>query len=270
MPELPEICNLAKQMHRKLRGLEIASIEVAQEKCLNIPAARFERLVTGKAIGSVTYRGKWVLARLEPGAHLMLNLGMGGDCFYHKPGADLPEKYQVAFRFTDGSALSLRFWWFGYVHAATDEDLADHKMTATLGLDPLGKRQFTLEAFLELLGNRRGGIKALLMDQKHVAGIGNVYIQDILFRAGLHPLRKIPDISPEEREKLHAAIVEHLTEAASLGGLRYEKDLYGKSGRWDAFEVGYKEGEPCPACGTIIEKVKTGSTASYVCASCQV
>jgi formamidopyrimidine-DNA glycosylase len=269
MPELPEIHNLAKQMNRKLRGLMIGSAEVVQRKCLNMPPARFSKMVCGKVVGPVSSRGKWIFAKVEPDAWVLLSLGMGGDAFYHKPGEALPERYQVAFRFTDGSELTIRFWWFGYVHAATDGQLPDHPMTASLGLNPLSKREFTYERFLQLLEGRKGAVKPFLLDQKHIAGIGNVYVQDILFRAGLHPNRRIPEISPDEKGKLYAAIIEHVGEAARLRGLAYEKDLFGRPGRFKEFAVGYREGQECPQCGTTIEKIRTGTTASYICPACQ-
>lgn len=269
MPELPEIHNLAKQMNRKLRGLTIGSVEVVQGKCLNVPVARFRKLLRGKTIGRVSSRGKWVFVRAEPDAWVLFSLGMGGDAFYHKPGAALPDKYQVRFGFTDGSALTVRFWWFGYVHAARDDELADHRMTASLGLDPLSKKEFTRERFLELLRKRKGAIKSFLLDQTQIAGIGNVYVQDILFTAGLHPGRKIPDITIDERAKLYEAIIEQLSEATKMRGLAYERDLFGRRGRLKEFAVGYGEGRDCPRCGTTIEKIRTGSTASYICPACQ-
>lgn len=270
MPELPEIHNLAKQMDRKLRGLLVESVTVNQEKCLNVPVAEFAALVVGKTLGRSVRRGKWVFVDLVDGAKLLLNLGMGGDALYHAPGEPLPEKYQVALHFTDGSALSLRFWWFGYVHAVRESEMDAHKMTASLGLDPLSTKEFALVAFRALLRGRRGAVKQFLLDQNRVAGIGNVYIQDSLFLAGLHPARSIASLSEDEVERLHGAIVRHLAEAAALGGLRWEKDLYGKPGRFETFLVGYREGKPCPSCGTIVEKIKTGSTASYICRTCQV
>jgi formamidopyrimidine-DNA glycosylase len=269
MPELPEIRNLARQADRKLRGLVVRSVEVRQPKCVNMPVPAFRRLVTGKTFGRSSARGKWLLVRLEPGAWLLISLGMGGDLLYHAPGAKRPDTYQVSLDFADGSALTARFWWFGHFHAATDEARAAHRMTANLGLDPLSKREFTFERFDELLGRRRTRVKSFLLDQKQIAGIGNVYVQDILFRAGLHPNRSLADLTEDQRRALHGAIVEHLGEAAALGGLKYEKDLFGRPGRFETFQVGYREGQPCPSCGTTIVKIKTGSTASYVCPACQ-
>src|SRR5574340_1013960 len=137
MPELPEIHNLAKQMHATLRGETVSVVEVRQEKCLNVPVRRFRALLVGKCIGEVTSRGKWVFAALEPDARFLLNLGMGGEARYHKPGEAHPEKYQVKLEFADGAALSIMFWWFGYAHAVKMAEAASHKMTASLGLDPL-------------------------------------------------------------------------------------------------------------------------------------
>ncbi len=269
MPELPEIRTLAVQMNQELPGKTIASVTVRQPKCLNVPVEEFTRLVGGKRLGPVTTRGKWIFLALSSDAVLLLNLGMGGDALYHAPGHSLPEKWQLAFSFTDGSALSLAFWWFGYAHAVRRSELAAHRMTASLGLDPLDEEEFTYARFSALLAGRKGAIKPLLMDQTKLAGIGNVYIQDILFRARLHPNRKITEITEEERAKLYTVIRANLRAATDLGGLQYERDLYGKHGRFKDFLVGYREGQSCPECGTAIDKLRTGSTATFICPRCQ-
>jgi formamidopyrimidine-DNA glycosylase len=142
-------------------------------------------------------------------------------------------------------------------------------MTSTLGLNPLDRAEFTSERFGALLAGRRGAIKALLMDQSKVAGIGNVYIQDILFQAGLHPNRPISEITERERAALHRAIVTNLGEATRRGGLAFEKDLYGRGGGIKRFLIGYREGKPCPRCRTPIRKIRTGSTSSFICPRCQ-
>jgi len=143
-------------------------------------------------------------------------------------------------------------------------------MTGSLGLDPVDDAEFTLNAFEKMLEQRkRSAIKTVLMDQKNIAGIGNVYIQDILFAAGLHPLRKTADVTASERRALYAAIRSQLGHALELGGLAFEKDLYGQPGRFTDFLVGYREAKPCPACGTLVQKIRTGSTASFICPHCQ-
>ena len=270
MPELPEVSNLARQMDQELTGRHIAAVDVVQSKCLNMPVQDFRGLVENTRVDCVTARGKWAFVHLDPGATLLLNLGMGGDVLLHAPGVSLPENRQVAMLFRDGAALSLHFWWFGYVHALRTSDLASHTMTATLGMNPLDDHEFPRDAFEELLAHKkRSAVKTVLMDQKNVAGIGNVYIQDILFAARVHPLRTAGDLSSEERTALYDAIRSQLRQALDLGGLAYEKDLYGQPGHFKDFLVGYREGKPCPVCGTPVQKIRTGSTASFICPHCQ-
>ncbi|MCX6083368.1 MAG: Fpg/Nei family DNA glycosylase [Caldiserica bacterium] len=237
---------------------------------MNVPPEEFRRLVEGTRIGGVTARGKWVFMQLDPVVTLLLNLGMGGEALFHRKGEPLPGNCQSAVLFEDGCAFSQHFWWFGYVHAVKTAELASHAMTASLGLDPLDDGEFTLDAFDKVLQEKkRSAIKTVLMDQKNIAGIGNVYIQDILFAAGLHPLRKTADVTEFERRVLHAAIRSQLQRALELGGLAYEKDLYDQPGRFKDFLVGYREGKPCPVCGTVVQKIRTGSTASFICPHCQ-
>ncbi|HMK46605.1 MAG TPA: DNA-formamidopyrimidine glycosylase family protein [Methanocella sp.] len=272
MPELPEIYNLAKQMSIELEGKTIASVDIKQEKCLNMPPDDFATRVKGKAIVRITPKGKWVILSMESDTLLLLSLGMGGDVLYHQAGDISPEKYQLKLAFTDGTFLSIRFWWFGYAHAITTEEQAHHKMTASLGVSPLDDREFTQDRLRNIAKGSKKTVKAILLDQKIIAGIGNVYIQDILFKARLHPDRKAHRLSNAEIEALHRAIVGNLESAVSLCGLKYEKDLYGRPGGLgqEQFMVGYKEGQPCPCCGTTIEKIKTGSTSSYICPKCQI
>ena len=178
MPELPEVTNLARQMDQELTGRDIATVDVVQAKCLNMPVQDFRELVEGTRVGSVTARGKWAFVHLAGNATLLLNLGMGGDVLFHAAGVPLPDNRQAAVLFGDETALSLHFWWFGYVHAARTSDLAAHTMTATLGVNPLDDHEFTRDAFEELLARKkRSAVKTVLMDQKNIAGIGNVYIR---------------------------------------------------------------------------------------------
>lgn len=269
MPELPEIYNLAHQMDKELKGRVITAVEVRQEKCLNLPAKDFVAAVLGKSFGDIKSKGKWIFAELRPQTYFLLNLGMGGEVLYHGQQDTIPSKYRLKFDLGGQSCLTINFWWFGYAHLARDCELEKHKMTASLGLAPLNEEEYTYENFARLLEKKRGNIKALLMDQKNVAGIGNVYIQDILFRAKLHPARKIEDIEEGERHRLFLVIRENLGEAAELGGIPYERDLYNQPGRFSRFLVGYKPGQPCPECGTLIGQIRVAGTKSFFCPNCQ-
>lgn len=266
MPELPEIFNLAGQLKSELAAKSITGIEIKQEKCLNIPIEDFCQSVIGKKINDITYKGKWIIFEFADSGNIFLSLGMGGDMAIICSSVTYEKKYQFRLNFDDNRSLYISFWWFGYFHYAQKSD--EHKMTAMLGLNPLGI-DFEYEAFEKMLQNKKGNIKSFLMDQHNVAGIGNVYIQDILFLAKLHPLRKIINISAEERQKLFETIKEQLKYAALKGGFRYEKDLYGNLGTYECEYVGYKKGQNCKICGAIIEEIKTGSTHSCICPNCQ-
>lgn len=266
MPELPEIVALAKQMNQTLSGKRFSGAQVVQPRVLNLPPEEFTERVVGQQIERVYPHGKWIINVTADG-YLVINLGMGGEVLLRPGRHDLPEKYRLILDLEGGECLALNFWWFGYVHFVFD--LADHAMTAKLGPHAL---DLTLDQFRELLKARRGGIKSFLLNQGRIAGIGNVYVQDPLFRAGIHPLRTINTLSDDEITGLWQALQDTLEDSIEHGGSAWEQDLYGEKGRWDSsfFLVAYREGEPCPTCGTVVEKIKAGSTSSYICPHCQV
>ena len=268
MPELPEIYNLAKQLNRVLRGKSVTEVDVRQEKCLNKPYKQLCRQLMQGKITSVSSKGKWIKIRFERDIYALMNLGMGADVLFHKHQEELPEKYVIRLKFNDDSSVTIRFWWFGHFHAVDENELHAHRYSS-LGVDAFDKKRFTLEEFLELLRNRTGAVKSLLLNQRHIAGIGNAYIHDILFSARLHPKRKILDMSLNEKKRLFDVIGQSLTEAIKCRGLAYERDIYGRRGRIESFQVGYAEGKPCPKCKTKIQKIKTGGTSSYICPTCQ-
>lgn len=268
--ELPELTILSRQMQKELVGKRISKAEIANPKCLNMPYEKFRKTVVGKTIRSVESRGKWLFIKLDLGHFLLFNPGMGVDVIHFKLDDKLPEKYHIKFTLDDKTGFTIRVWWFCYLHLMSENKLGEHKLTAKLGITPLDKR-FTLDCFRQLLNKKRGYIKSFLLDQKNIAGIGNVYIQDILFNAKLHPKRKIPSLTNNEIETLYKSIKSVLKESIELCGLSYEKDFYGNKGGYgkQQFKIAYKPGKPCPTCQTTIQKIKTGSTSNFICPSCQ-
>ena len=248
--------NVYRMAEKELVGRTISAIEVLQPKCLNVFEAGFQGALTGAQIITVTPRGKWLQVETTRG-WLVLNLGMGGEILLTSRD-NLPEKYRIIFDLADGAALVVNFWWFGQAHHVTD--LADHAMTAGLGPNPL---DLTLDEFRELLRGRRGGIKSFLLNQKRIAGIGNVYAQDPLFKARIHPLRSINTLSDEEIGALWQALCETLHQSIDHGGSHWEQNLYGEHGRWDSsfFLIAYREGQPCPNCGTPVERSRLAARA---------
>ena len=266
MPELPEIAARARQMKGELVGKTITSIEVLQPKCLNLPADEFVAALAGARLRDVAHRGKWLFIETTRG-WLLLSLGMGGEVLL-VTRATLPEKRRLIFDFDDGTCLSVNFWWFGYAHYAALGELDRHSMSAKLGPNAL---DLTGNDLRELLKRQRGRVKAVLLDQAKIAGIGNAYIHDILFLARLHPQRAVSSLGDAEIDALATAIHDGMQPSLDKGGAFYEVDLHGQRGGFtlDDILIGYKEGKPCPKCGTPIEKIKTGGTSSFICPQCQ-
>lgn len=266
MPELPEIANLSRQIDQNLTGKRIQGIEVIQPKCLNLEPQTFSLALVGALFQGARYRGKWIEVNTSQG-WLLLNLGMGGEILL-VTRQTLPEKRRLIFDFEDETCLSINFWWFGYAHFVPTAGLATHEMSARLGPNAI---DLTSQDLHSMLKGQRGRIKAYLLDQANLAGIGNFYIQDILFLARLHPMRKIDSLSGAEIDALAAAIQQGLRPSLDKAGAFYEKDLFGQPGRFtmDDVLIGYKENQPCPVCQTPIIKIKTGSTSSFICPNCQ-
>jgi formamidopyrimidine-DNA glycosylase len=253
-------------MKTELVGKTIADIEVKQPKSLNVPEGEFMGALIGAQVIDVTSRGKWIFVETS-GGWLLLNLGMGGEILLLTRDT-LPEKWRLLFDFDDNSCLSINFWWFGYAHYAASGELEGHKMTAKLGPNAL---ELTASDLRRMLKGKRGRVKNYLLDQSKIAGIGNAYIHDILFMARLHPLRTVDTLSEAEIDGLAEAIKNGLQPSVDKGGAFYEVNLFGQKGGFEMGEiqVGYREGEPCPRCGISIEKIKTGSTSSFICPNCQ-
>ena len=270
MPELPDLEVLARSMESALRGRVIAAVEANQPKCLNLPPAEMAERLRGQRIGGVGRRGKWALLALDDGSTLALNLGMGGEARLHPPdAAPDPGRERVVICFEDGWQLWVHHWWFGHVHHVPPGQLDAHPQIGTLGVEPLSDA-FTVEWLADALRGRRGRIKGYLLDQRVIAGIGNVYVQDALWRARLHPERKANTLTPDEIRALHGGIQTTLREGIDAGGGPSEQDVHGNPGRYmERIQVGYRTGEPCPRCGTLVKEVRVGQTNSYICPACQ-
>lgn len=270
MPELPDIVVLARSMDKALAGKRIADVTVNQPKCINLNPELYHRALVGSRVQGARQRGKLAILDLDNGWSLLLSLGMGGEVRLHGPEENSdPERERVVFRFQDGSQLWVHFWWFGNVHALPTAQLQTDSPLARLGVEPL-EEGFTVERLAEMLHRRRGRIKGYLLDQSFIAGIGNVYVQDILWHARLHPSTPAHTLTKAEVSRLRSAIRHVLREGIHWGGSYREYDVWGNEGRYaEHLQVGYRTGQPCPACGTLVEEIRVGQTTSYVCPRCQ-
>lgn len=267
MPELPEIIVFCQQMNETIIGKQIDSIKIYQPKCLNRSEADYHNYLPGQKLIKIEPWGKWIKIILNSGNQLFINLGMGGELIYFTSREQLPDKIQFLIEFKDGSGFYVSLWWFGYFFLVVNGEA--NSMTDNLGDDVL---EISLETFRSKLSGRRGAIKSLLLNQKNFRGIGNFYIQEILFQAKLHPLRQIINLTEDEICRLYAAIQNVMRRSIELGSSSYENDFFGEKGNYSLKElsVAYEKDGVCPECGTASQKIKTGSTAQYICPACQV
>jgi formamidopyrimidine-DNA glycosylase len=274
LPELPDVFILAKCMDKALKNRMISDVKVNQPKVLNQPVESFRRAVVGRAFQGFRQRGKWILTTLSDGWILAFNLGMGGEIrLVDANNVPDPKHERVVFTLDDGEQIWIHFWWFGHVHAFPLGKLEAHPQIGTLGVEPLSE-EFNVNKLSLMLEGRRGRIKSYLLDQRFIAGIGNVYVQDILWHARLHPNRKADTLESADILRLHKAIRLVLKQGIKYGPGPGEQDIYGNKGKWGKVEgfpkIGYRTGKECPECGEIIKEVRVGSTTSYICSRCQV
>jgi formamidopyrimidine-DNA glycosylase len=271
MPELPDIYVLAKSMNEALKGKTITGAIVNQPKCLNRSVYSFVKRIKGRRIERVWQRGKWVIADLDNGGKIAFNQGMGGSIILHKRN-ELPDlkQHRVIIQFADGDQIWINHWWFGHVHLLPKGDFTTHKQLARLGPEPLSD-EFVVDTLVKLLEKKRGRVKSYLLDQSFLAGIGNVYVQDILWYARLHPERKANSLDIGDIRRLYKAIQLVLKKGIKHGGGPREFDVWGNEGQFPKhFKVGYRTGKPCPKCRTPVEELRVGSTTSYFCPECQI
>jgi len=270
MAELPEITKYARQMRETLKGKTIKTIAILQEKCVNIPVDEFQIRTSGAKVKDVYHRGKWIITSLDNGEHILLSLGMGADILYFENEDKEPDKYQIKVLFTDSTGYTARFWWFGHFLLVTRFELDTESKVKDIAIDPFDEG-FTLDYFEALLKGKKTQIKSFLMNQKNVSGIGNMYMHDILFQARLHPKKKISDMNEDDVKRLYNSMMEILNRSRDKGSCNYEMDFFGQEGGFGMKDllIGYHENEPCPVCGDSIVTIKAGSSASYMCPSCQ-
>lgn len=272
MPELPEVEHVARSLGAQITGSTIARVsKLDWERMVETPeVGAFLSLIEGREVQSVGRRAKWIVATLDAGWSLALHLRMSGYITVH--GAhDEPDQYtHLVLELADGRQVFFHDTRkFGRARLIDAEGLL--ALDAAHGLEPLSE-QFTPEVLGTLLRKRKTKIKPLLLDQKVIAGIGNIYADEALWRASIHPLRPSDSLSNDEIAALHAGIRAALQAGLANGGstLRDYRNSYGESGtNQDHFNVYDQQGKPCVRCGTTIEKTVVAQRGTHICPNCQ-
>jgi len=275
MIEMPEAMTIARQMNETLTGKTILHFSrgqlVHKFLWLSNTAEEYDTVLSGKPVTGADSYGRSIY--LYVGETYVLWFGeLGGRILYHQKGLPLPAKYHLRWDFSDDTIMTFNLQMWGFVSLLERSELAKHPY-AEVGIPPLSDA-FTAERFSQLLEEypekTKKGVKGFLVTSKHINGIGNSYLQDILFRAKLHPARKIPTITADERKQLHTAIQLTMDEAIHLGGREDERDLYDHPGGYTRLMSSRSVGQPCPVCGTLIQKISYLGGACYLCPTCQV
>jgi formamidopyrimidine-DNA glycosylase len=262
MPELPEVETVVRSLAR-LKGRRIVSAEFT---CLRILRGgdpdRMAASLAGRRIAGIKRYGKFIVASLDGGAFLMIHLGLTGKLLLGGPRG----KHTHAILTLDrGALLYDDSRQFGCIEYSEKFPVR----VARLGPEPL---EIGFEDFAARLQNRKTSIKALLLNQTFVRGVGNIYADEALFRAGIHPQTQAAKIRGERARRLHAAMVEVLTEAIEAGGSSVS-DYVDAQGRKGFFQfkhrVYQRTGEPCLTCGAKVRRILVGQRSSHFCPKCQ-
>jgi len=279
MPELPEVEVMRRDLEREVVGKKIKAVEVTGTRSVRRHRNRkeFITVLTGRKITAVQRRGKYLVMKLDGADALIVHLGMSGQLLRAKTAREkAPKHTHVAITFTQGGLL--RFIdprTFGEMFVAPYDEI-DQQVDelAHLGLDPL-ETALSWDLFGRMLAEKKTKLKPLLMDQKFIAGIGNVYSDEILFEAGLKWDRASDSLSQQEIRRLYRAISETLNGAvkyrgSSLADEQYV-DLFGKPGGYQEHHQVYgREGAACVRCRRPIQRARYSNRSTFYCDACQV
>ena len=272
VPELPEVETVRRTLARRIAGEQIADVEIRFPGCVEGNDSEFFReKVIGRVITRVERRGKYLLLRLDDGSAVSVHLRMTGRLTAERNRPPAEDKYLRA-EFVFASGLSLRFHdvrKFGRIgwHAGEEELSA----RIAVGPDPTGS-EFSASDLLRIASGRKRPIKSLLLDQRLIGGLGNIYADESLFRAGIAPDRPAGSLSSGEIEALHAAVRDVLAEGIRYKGttLRDYVDGDGRAGNFqERLKVYGREGKPCTKCETPIVRIKLAGRSAFYCPGCQ-
>lgn len=274
MPELPEVETVCRSLRQTVVGRTITAVEVRLPKIVHRPEAeQFCQLLKQQNIADVARRGKYIIIKLEAKQALVVHLRMTGKLLYESCEIK-PQKHTHVILSLD-NGYDLRYddtRQFGTMDLVPENQLQQLPGLNALGLEPL-ENSFTLEAFSNILKGKHQKAKSFLLDQRNIAGIGNIYADEILFQARIHPEDTTSLITaPEDVEGLWFAIRDRLCQAVDHGGssIRDYVDSFGQAGRFQNYHKVYgRAGQPCITCGSMIESIKISGRSTCFCPNCQ-
>jgi formamidopyrimidine-DNA glycosylase len=272
MPELPEVETLRRQLDEELPGTRIAGCDVLLPRLVTYPSPRaYRRGLKDRVIAGMRRRGKYLIFELEGQHDLVVHLGMTGSLMLTAPEKPRPRHTHLVFHLENGrDLLYVDPRTFGETALLSKGDYRPLRGLHTMGPEPLDD-DFTPARMASLLKGRCT-VKSALLNQSKVAGIGNIYADEMLHKAGINPLHRLDELDAEDKKRLHRAMREVLTEAIHRGGSSVSDyvDLKGEKGSFQHIHRVYRrEGECCLSCGNSICKTRIAGRSSYYCPGCQ-
>jgi formamidopyrimidine-DNA glycosylase len=271
MPELPEVETIRGQLAPAVEGHRIELLDVLDARwCEPLDPEELADAVAGRVVDRLARRGKYLDWQLDGELHLLMHLRMTGTLLLDP--REPPRYARVRIEFDDLKNL----WFsdprrFGTGQLIAGDAELERFLAVRLGVEPFDEA-FTPQLLRALAKGRRGPIKSFLLDQRNVAGVGNIYADEALFRAGVHPRRAAGSLTPRQYALLRDTIREVLAAGIDAHGASIDdfRHLDGARGSFqDRFLVHRREGEPCPTCGRPIEKTVAGGRGTYLCRHCQ-
>ncbi|MDP3997519.1 MAG: bifunctional DNA-formamidopyrimidine glycosylase/DNA-(apurinic or apyrimidinic site) lyase [Candidatus Andersenbacteria bacterium] len=288
MPELPEVETIRRDLQKELRGRKIARVEVRKKKMVRGSAGGLQMFLKGKSFSGIRRRGKLLIFAVAGGQrYLLVHLKMTGQLIFvdakkeeviagGHSGPDmekLPNKYShIIWHFTDGSVLYFNdLRQFGFGRLVDESALA--AVLAAYGVEPLEKK-FTAAKLTEILGKRQTTLKSVLLNQALIVGLGNIYVDEACFYAGVRPTRRAGSLTAAEIKQLYRGIGHVLRQSLKHRGTTFNsfRDGTGKRGNFvSKLKVYRRTGEKCKRCkGGIITRVKVSGRGTHFCPACQV
>jgi formamidopyrimidine-DNA glycosylase len=271
VPELPEVETIRRQLAPHLEGRTIVDSEILDPRWTRpLPPGPIAAELRGARVERVARSGKYLDLQLDDDRHLLMHLRMTGVLLVDPP-VDPPHT-RVRFELDDGHRLVyVDPRRFGTGHLLSDSPARDAYLGARLGVEPFTP-EFTAEHLAAMARGRTAPVKSFILDQRRIAGVGNIYADEALFRAGIHPLRQAGRLTRAQWSRLRDAIEQALAAGIDANGASIDdfRHVDGARGSFqDEFLVHTRAGEPCPRCGGTVRKLVVGGRGTYVCERCQ-
>lgn len=271
MPELPEVETVRRSLEQLVLHKKITKVEIFKPSILALGDEAAFAALAGRELAEIKRRGKYLLFQLDTPLLWVVHLRMTGKLLYHRETEPLQKHDHARLFFADGSELVYndtrafgRFW--------LTDDTAQVGGLNSLGLEPLDA-EFSTAYWQEKIKRRpKTQVKAALLDQTVVAGLGNIYADEVLFQAGVHPERPLGSLTEAENQRLTSAMREILLASIAQRGTTFRDYVDGnneKGGYQEFLRVFQKQGQPCPNCGEPLQRIKVAGRSSYFCPVCQ-